>query len=223
MIQVPPANLGNSRADHASRSPHETVRERCHRLGWPTWRSDTAGAIVSEPAQTGAAGAWLRSGPIARLVASTAERWTRERHPAPAAIFPGCWLIPIPEPHRRGGTSLTLVLCMAPEALYADQFRAACAAAHLDLDATRVSIAAAVQVAAGRVEHVVQTLRWMIDDLSALQTQHAAVDDFTRQLTDSYETIDLLYSLGRSMNNIARPEAFVQQVADRLHNSTSFG
>jgi HD-GYP domain-containing protein (c-di-GMP phosphodiesterase class II) len=111
---------------------------------------------------------------------------------------------------------------MAPEALYADQFRAACASALLDLDATRASVSTAVQVAAGRVEHVATTLRWMIEDLTALQAEQAVTADFTSQLTESYETIDLLYTLGRSMNNLVRPESFVQQVVDRLHESTCF-
>jgi HD-GYP domain-containing protein (c-di-GMP phosphodiesterase class II) len=205
-----------------ARSAHEIVRARCQTLGWPTWRADTAGAIIAEPVEVGAAGAWLRSGPIGRLVTAAAQRWTRQAAPAPELLFAGCWLIPIPERHRRGGMSLTIVLSMGPEALYTDQFRAACASALLDLDATRTSISTAVQVAAGRVEHVAATLKWMIDDLSSFQTERTVVTDFTSQLTDAYETIDLLYTLGRSMNSLDRPESFVQQVADRLHASTSF-
>ncbi|MGP1272660.1 MAG: HD-GYP domain-containing protein [Phycisphaerales bacterium] len=66
-------------------------------------------------------------------------------------------------------------------------------------------------------------LRWATAD--ALTTAEATVDigDLADQLASAYETLDLLYSLGRSMTDLGRPEHFIRQACDRLRETTCFG
>ena len=69
--------------------------------------------------------------------------------------------------------------------------------------------------------------------MSAISTSHPssrvalrtgqAVRGFTGELSNSYETIDLLYALGRSMRDLERPERFIGMVCDRLHEHMRFG
>ncbi len=60
-------------------------------------------------------------------------------------------------------------------------------------------------------------------DLQALHEQAVAIDDFTTQLSEAFDTIDLLYALGRTMRDPTRPEKFLQIVVDRLHQTMNFG
>src|SRR5262249_30017690 len=55
-----------------------TVRDRCRLLGLPTWRTDTAGSVVEEPAESGLAGLWLRSARVSQLITTAARVWSRQ-------------------------------------------------------------------------------------------------------------------------------------------------
>ncbi len=63
----------------------------------------------------------------------------------------------------------------------------------------------------------------MIADQSVKLFEHEnALTDFTRQLSDSYDTIDLLYTVGRSMRAPYDPESFLNLILSRLHSTLSF-
>jgi HD-GYP domain-containing protein (c-di-GMP phosphodiesterase class II) len=82
-----------------------------------------------------------------------------------------------------------------------------------------------------------QLARW--DDTSARATAHALVrwaDDlghmshsevdtvtFTQQLTSAFDTIDLMYQLGRSMKQPSLPEHFLTSMCERVRTTLSFG
>jgi HD-GYP domain-containing protein (c-di-GMP phosphodiesterase class II) len=64
---------------------------------------------------------------------------------------------------------------------------------------------------------------WMADDLSHVEESDHTAAGFTRQLSDAFETIDLLYALGRSMSDLTHPEQFVETLATRVRSTLSFG
>ena len=52
---------------------------------------------------------------------------------------------------------------------------------------------------------------------------HAAtIDGFTAQLTELYDTIDLLYTIGRAHRDLAKPQAFIELVLSRLQKTLCF-
>ena len=55
------------------------------------------------------------------------------------------------------------------------------------------------------------------EDLEKIEEQRIALEGFTVQLTDAYDTMDLLYSVGRSMREPFKPEQFLTFVCQRLH------
>jgi len=63
-----------------------SIRDRCRELGLPTWRCDSGGAIAEEPAETGLAGLWLRSGHVGSLVSAAARDWLRQPRTGPSAV-----------------------------------------------------------------------------------------------------------------------------------------
>lgn len=65
-------------------------------------------------------------------------------------------------------------------------------------------------------------LRAIAEDLVSLRQGKAALAGFTEQLSESYDTIDLLYSVGRSMKQLAQPRHFLREVCERLQRTMSF-
>jgi HD-GYP domain-containing protein (c-di-GMP phosphodiesterase class II) len=206
-----------------SASPGETVRERCRAMGLATWRADTGGVITEEPQEAGLAGLWLRSGHIGGLVADSAREWADNKRPTIRNLMPGCWLIPVPEEQNRRRTGMTLAMAMAPELLGSEDFSLACRGARLDEQTTRATMRKLTTFDEGSARRAAGLLQWMVRDLSLLSEYQDAVSGFTSELTDSYETIDLLYGLGRSMLDLDHPERFVSLLCDRLYDTMPFG
>ncbi len=211
------------RTPRASSSLFDAVRDRCRGLSLMVWRCDTAGALVAEPDEPGLGGLWLRSGRISGLVNAAAREWVGQSSPQIRELFKGCWLIPIVHEQRRRRIGITLVMAIGPAALAAPEFAEACIASGLDEHAARLTIrkfATFDELGARRTASAVQ---WMVNDLGALTEHTDAVQGFTHELTQSYETIDLLYALGRSMLDLRNPDRFVSLVCERLHETLPFG
>jgi HD-GYP domain-containing protein (c-di-GMP phosphodiesterase class II) len=207
----------------SSYEPAETIRDRCRALGLPTWRADTAGVITEEPADAGVFGLWLRSGRMATTIQATAKAWASAPKPSIHQPMPGCWLLPIPEEQRRRRLGITIAVAIGPELLTADAFVESCRAARLEVEATRAALRRSAIFDESSATRTAATLQWMVRDLAQLNEYQDAVHGFTNELTDSYETIDLLYGLGRSMLDLDRPEKFVSLLCDRLYETMPFG
>jgi len=204
-------------------SVEAVVRDRCADLGLPSWRCDRSGVVLEEPREGGLAGMWLRSGYLGRRMAQAARRYADDADGLPQQILPHCWAIPLFEHHRRVRTGVTLALVLTPAALDTDEFMESCAAANLDPAAVRQAIANTAVFVPEMAPKLAKVLGWTVADRQSLGQSEQTVDEFTRQLTDSYETIDLLYTLGRSMHDLTQPEKFVTLVCNRLQGTMSFG
>lgn len=207
----------------ATAAATDQLRSRCASIDLPTWRFDTHGQLLSEPGETGPWGIWLRSAPISRLIARVVAEWTEDDAPRPAPIFPGAWAVPFVEQNRRRRTAFTVALALEPRSLDEEMYLAACTSSQLDALATKRAIRPHARYTPDCVEIVWRSLSWNAHDLAAIHDQKATITGFTRQLTDCYETIVLLYSLGRSMGDLTDPANFVRNLCDGLHNTLSFG
>lgn len=210
-------------------SPIDTVRERCRALHLATWRCDTGGMIIEEPTEPGLAGLWLRTSQVADLVRSAALRWTSETKPEVinartlTGDVDGCWLVPLVEERQRRRAGITIVMALGPAVLNSALFVSACRSSGLDEQATRATFRPLAVYEENFARQAAVTLRWMAHDVASMGEYQEAVRGFTSELTQSYETIDLLYALGRSMLDLNHPERFVDLVCDRLHETMPFG
>lgn len=152
-----------------------------------------------------------------------AEATPMHSGPLVAHPFPGCWLIGLEERARRERVGYTVVLALGREALGDEWFMAGCVSAQIDGEATRQSLRESAGFDAASVGALARLLGAMLEDLGRADEDQETIAGFTRQLTDGFEVIDLLYALGRSMHDIARPREFVELVAERLHSSMAFG
>ncbi len=198
------------------------LRERYASLGLPVWRSDAGGVFAAEPDNNGFFGEWLRSPFIAGVVRRCVERWSDEAEPTLAEAFPGCWLIPIIEGRRRRRRSFTVVMCLGEEAVTSEQFAAACQSAGLDERVVRSAIASLATGNAHTAGQMARMVAWSGADLDSLDQAETTVEEFNRQLTESYEGITLLYALGQSMNQLIQPQKFIAQACREIQATLTF-
>ena len=203
--------------------PIAQLRTRLREAGMPSWRCDCSGRILAEPELAGAVGLLLRARPMSRMVSMTAEEWAKsETTPRPVEMAPGCWLIPLEERVRRERVGFVTALALSPQAFRDEWFLSACVAAQVDVPSTQSACAALARFDEGSVRSIAGLLAAMRDDLTRAVEDQETIAGFTRQLTDGFEIIDLLYALGRSMHDVQRPRAFLDQVSERLHGSMAF-
>lgn len=201
--------------------PHVTLRERCRVLGIPTWRYSAGGHAIDAPAEDGAVGNLARTSAIERLVEATVARWIRDETPSTREIAPGVWLVPFVERHRRRRRAFTVAILLGPECLQADAIQAALAEANGGT-ALAGRIAAVAVYSERTVDIMAQTVGWLHDDLLLMAESGRAVATFSSQLAESYEEINLLYSLGRSMNDLEHPQRFIDRACQELLKTLSY-
>ena len=197
------------------------ARDRCRQLGMPTWRFDTGGAVVDEPSEPGLAGLWLRSAEITRRVAAAAATLTQSPSQV-VTLFDGCWLVALTEERRARRVGLMVAMALSESALSSEAFVVACTGAQLEPVATRNAVRKFARFDESSARAAGAMLGWMARDLAALAEYQEAVRGFTNELTQSYETISLLYSLGQSMGDLEHPDRFVAMACDRLHDTIPF-
>ena len=186
------------------------------------WRCAADGTLVAHPGERGLVGLWLHSGMIERLVHRAAAQWKTGEPGAPVRLFEGCWLIGMPDQFAGRVHGYHVAMALSPEALRSEHFVSACSAANLDVPATRHALEPLARQSQGSISDLARALRWMASDLGELSESRKSVGDFTDALTFSYETIDLLYALGRSMSRPERPDVFVRRAMAALHGVLDF-
>ena len=204
-------------------SPIKPLLERCARLGAPVWRFDRTGEIVQAPKIEGVLGLWLSSAWMTKRLGGLVKGWSEGAACEFTELFPGCWLMPIEERSRRKTTGFTIAMALGSQAVEGDSFLACCESASIDEGAARQAVLDAARMSRAESERTLTMLRWMQEDLVAYAKGQTALESFTQQLSDSYETINTVYEIGRSMTGLSEPERFVDAVIDRVHKTLEFG
>lgn len=199
------------------------VRERCRPLGLWVWRLSASGEVLETPGGEGIAADWFSSPVLGRLLARVIKSWQGESRPGPVEVFPGCWAVACVERHRRQRKGYLVAVGLGADALCAEQFMAVCAGAELDAESARTAMRGVATHTAEVIERTGVMLGWLSDDMETIESQEASLAVFSRQLAESYEEISLLYTLGKSMNQLTNPENFVRQSVTELHATLSYG
>ena len=199
------------------------LRERCASLGIPAWQVDTAGLVVDEPRESGLIGLFLRSQLLTDHVTRAVRAWGSETTPSPFEIFPGCWVAPMPLTRRRKRSGYIVGFLLGQMGLHGDAFDQVCAATPVDASAARNAMSKLAHWEPATVASVARALVLMQGDISLVGEQERTIAGFTSHLTGAYETVELLYELGRSMSTLQQPGRFGTMTVERLHQITEFG
>ena len=102
-------------------------------------------------------------------------------------------------------------------------FTAACAEAGIDAGRAREDMPGACRYTARSALSAGRALALFRADAAELSEASEALSAFSAELSDAYETISLLYNIGRSMHNPGRADAFAREFLGRLRGATRFG
>ncbi|MFT5422465.1 MAG: HD-GYP domain-containing protein (c-di-GMP phosphodiesterase class II) [Phycisphaerales bacterium] len=199
------------------------LRRRCDELELPLWRIDMDGHAISEPHETGPLGLWLVSKTVRRCVQDAASVWADQQSPEPIEQAPGLWLIPIPEKVRRRRTGYLLAVEFGPQLIGSETFLEACHDAQLTTSSAEHAIGSHAAITRDEVGRLHRMLGWAVKDLARQERDEQTVQGFTTQLSDAYETIHALYSIGHSISDIASPQKVILEITQRLFETTPFG
>jgi len=197
--------------------------ERCRAIGVPVWRFDAAGAVVHEPDAAGVLGVWLRSADMVSRIRERVSAWAGADEPGVDEMLPGCWLLPIVESRRRKRIGFTVGIAFGPEFVNQPNFRETCLGAAVDPAVTKRSLLAIARFNRGEAERLLMLLRWSSADLSAFARGQTAVETLTTQLSDAYETLITLYSIGQQMNTLSEPGGFIEHLLRKTRETLEFG
>ncbi len=199
------------------------LRERCGALGVPSWQVDCSGLVVDEPRETGLVGLFLRSQLLTEHVIRAVRSWNEQAEPKPFEVFPGCWVAPMPLTRRRKRSGYIVAFLLGPVGLHGEAFDGVCVATPVDVSAARNAMSALAHWDSATVSVAARSLSMMHADLSLAADQERTIAGFTLHLTGAYETVELLYDLGRSMSTLQQPARFATLTIERLHRITDFG
>lgn len=133
---------------------------------------------------------------------------------------PGAWVVwldaPSEEPRRAA-------LLLSADFLESPRFAEACRQARVPLAFGRSACQKLARFNATSVGPASDMVRALASDLDELHDQTRALDGFTAELGQSYEHINLLYTLGRAMTRPEDPINYTRFLIDRLRESGDFG
>lgn len=113
-------------------------------------------------------------------------------------------------------------MALTPEALESEQFFSACSGAGLDARLVGEMLRPVAKFSESGIVQFVLMLRWMNEDLGSISAQSLNIESLSRQLTESYEEMSLLYRLREYMSELAQPQRFVRQACFELHEVLPF-
>lgn len=209
--------------DQARPLPPPSMLDRCALMGAPACQFDAQGTFIAEGPAPEMVKAWLASPPIrSRLHAAVMGARDRAAGPVLTTMFRGCAVTVIS--HRVGTmpAGFTAAVLLSSDAFTHTGFIEGCRAAGIDHAAVAHQARTLARFDGTAADLTARALAAAGADLETIEDQKAALTGFTVQLTDSYDTMDLLYSVGRSMREPYKPEHFVSVVCQRLFATMSF-
>ena len=210
--------------DPSDASP--TIADRCAALHAMACTYDGHGMLTGVTAQPSEAQAWARSATVQSLVRQSLVRRLAAGADAgdavPIELFRGCWLTLLPHGNALGARAWTAAIALGPDALGERAFEDACRDAGMSAGSAAEALRPFVRHDRDGATLLAKCLTLAAADLAVMDEQRAALAGFTEQLSDSYDTIDLLYTVGRSMRAPFEPERFLHSVTARLHGTMNF-
>ena len=202
---------------------HEGLAERIRQSGMLLVRCDMDGEMPSARRD----GDWLSSLIEQPMIVRAgmrlaAKHWCNRAEPVVCDGIPGLWMIPMPVEERRSRTGYDVVCVPCDTLLDSEQFRLLCQAASIDAEYARDACAALPPTAETDVRRIATLLRGTWSDNQRCRDSEHALEDVGRELAESYEEINLLYSITRNMTEVECPEHFLEVTCKDLRQQLPY-
>ena len=155
--------------------------------------------------------------PLVRLaITSNYATWNSQEEPHPTEAFQGVCLVPLrkSDSHREGGF---LVGVLVTDALCTSEYlHALCQASGADTTIIRDMLLSLSPIATHDVMRIASIIQFAWHAQATSDKNQNTMDSVGRELADSYEEINLLYTITGSMNSVNHPKRFVELACDEL-------
>lgn len=203
----------------------DVLRNRLRAVGLPLVGCDEHGSIRS---RTPRGEDWLSDllcdARIFQLaLKSAAQQWAGETEPHALESLPGLWLAPSALTQRRRRAGYDVAVILTDEVLKSEQLSAMCQSAGMDYQMCAKLIAALPPVGGRDVGRVVSMVHHAIADSHSVVTERESNLSLSQQLGYSFEEINLLYTIIRSMTVVQHPLRFITIVCDELLETLPYG
>ncbi|HWB20490.1 MAG TPA: HD domain-containing phosphohydrolase [Phycisphaerales bacterium] len=131
-------------------------------------------------------------------------------------ILSGLWACPLPIKVRRKTVGYLIALIPTQNLLAAEQLSAFCASARMDFQLAQSFLTQLPLIPETEVPRMVAIVRSYHSDLNKTAADTTALESISRQLAESYEEMNLLYTLTQSMTVQQRPDRFVAKTCQEL-------
>lgn len=203
--------------------PPAAFLDRCTELGIVAFQYANPQEFIGESRVPPSLSTFMRSEAVTQLLRPrlmhAAEHGARITEDV---LFPGCSLGIIAHRSGQRPAGYTVVVFFTHAGFTQPRFLSLCEAAGVQPAQLASDAEAYVREASSDIHMVLRSLLGTAVDLEKIEDQDAALETFAEQLTDSYDTMDLLYSVGRSMREPFKPEQFLNFVCARLFAARSF-
>lgn len=203
----------------------DAMLTRCRKLGLLACALGPDGSLLDVSASHSLWEAVLRSPSFAKALQRLAmlEMPRRMRGGlAPASLCDGLSVVLCPHADDTGLRGSTAVVLVEPHAKSSEMLSRACKEAGLELAEVALLVNATGSFGPAASQLIAQSLSAMSQDVAETLRNNGELEGFTKQLTGAFETIDVLYNLGRSMKAVLSPEEFLQNLCSRVAMSLNF-
>jgi len=196
----------------------DLLEQRLRAVGIVTLWCDLDGNIRSAPnEQRDWLTQMLRRSPLfIKGLKSAAERWQQVHSPLPAEVVPGVWVSAIPRTERRRRQGYVVAIIPTMALLGSEHLAAMCQAASMDFALANDLLRALPPAAPEEVPRLAALVRFGHDDQVQLKSENQSMESLGQQLAESYEEINLLYTIIQNMTVRERPEHFTRAALDEL-------
>ncbi len=157
-----------------------------------------------------------RSGMARKLLRDAASRWCEVEVPAPLEAVPGMWLVPVAKKEQRHCVGYDVGILLTRRLLDAEQLVSLCQSAELDLELIRRLLPGLPLAAESEVDRLLMMVRMVLEEEQERRSDRQCIEGISRQLGESYEEMNLLYTIIQSMNVVQQPDRFVTTVCREL-------
>jgi HD-GYP domain-containing protein (c-di-GMP phosphodiesterase class II) len=163
-----------------------------------------------------------RSPLFRRAVRDVAGCWRQEDQPTETEVTAGLWVVPLPVVVRRRRIGYSLVVIPTTPLVEDEPLAAICQSAPLDPTSIRGRLTDLPPVAPEDLQRLVTLVRSTADDQLRIRADRQACESFGKQLAESYEEINLLYTIIQSMNEVDRPRRFIEMACQGILDTLPF-
>lgn len=166
----------------------------------------------------------LLSSPIVRTAISASCRTClSDDQCAAMEAIPGLWIVPTPISTDRRSTGYAVALIVTEELLASEYVHALCQASNAEVGVIRDMIRDLPPAAPQDIPRLSSLFQLAWKSHRSHSENKGVIEDIGRELADSYEEINLLYTITGSMNSVNHPERFIELVCGELLKNMPYG